>query len=727
MAKKITGLLLTLIMLFSAHPCASKADGYTLTLSKHGTVNMDPGDSVTVSVSVTPVNLMEHTVYWTSKNEYVASVSSKGKITAKAAGRTTITATIETGDSASLTVVVSGNAVKSLVIPDSDIELEIGATAQLTCTMNEDADDKRVKWFSDDETVAIVSSSGLVKAIGGGTAVITVMAVNGTTASASVYVPSEVQSVLLDPAELVVGPGHTGTLDAYVFPGNARYRALKWESSDESVATVDENGVVTGVSVGVCTVKATAPNGVCASSEITVSKIPASITLSDSRIVLSREKHAWLLRPIIEPLSAADCDIRWESDDESVAVVHNGYVAATGLGYATITASVPGGLTAACDVYVGNPPTSVAFSQENYSLSVKSEPFQLTLLFEPSGTYANVLSWKAENTKIAFVDSNGLVTPRKAGTTVVTAECEGGLTARTEITVCEEARFIAIANGSPSMIALSSMELYAVSQTGARVTTPLIWTSDAPEICAVSPTGTLYAREAGSAAITVRNEDGSLSAHCSVTVYPNENAQRRHIALTFDNGPDEHTADILDALSRYGVRATFFLLGANVEKMPKIASLLADTPHEIGNHTYRNASLNTLKLADITTSIEKTDSLIQLTTGRTPTVLRAPDASLSTRLFTSFLDTRRFIGWSADTGDSQKSATAAEIVENALINSFDTAILVFHDAGNETAEALETLIPELILRGYDFVTVSELIDITGDTNGLFTTKKPSGD
>ena len=722
MKKKTTGLFLTLIILLSVLPFACKADGYTLTLSKRGTVNMNPGDSITVSVSVTPVNLMEHTVLWTSKNEYVASVSSKGKITAKAAGRTTITATIETGDSASLTVIVNGNAVKSLVIPDSDIELEIGASAQLTYTMNEDADDKRVKWFSDDETVATVSSSGVVKAIGGGTAVITVMAVNGTTASASVYVPSEVQSVMLDPAELVVAPGHSAALDAYVFPGNARHRDLVWESSDESVAFVDENGIVTGVSVGSCTVKATSSNGISAASNVIVSKIPTSISLSDSLVVLSREKRAWLLKPIIEPLSASDCEITWESDDESVAVVHNGYIAATGLGYATITATVPGGLSASCDIYVGNPPSSAFFTQDSYSLSLKSEPLALELQFEPSGTYANVISWKTGDNKIVYVDSNGVITPRKAGTTVITAECEGGLIAKAEITISEEARFITIANGSPSMIARSSMELTVVSQTGARVLTPLNWSSDAPEVCAVT-NGTLYAHEAGSATVTARNEDGSLSASCFVTVYPNENAEIRHIALTFDNGPDEYTPDILDALSRYGVRATFFLLGANIEKMPKTASLLADTEHEIGNHTYRNASLNTLTLADITKSIEKTDSLAQLTTGRTPTVLRAPDASLSARLFTSFLDTRRFVGWSADTGDSQKTATAAEIVENALTNSFDTAILVFHDAGSETAEALNQLIPELILRGYDFVTVSELIEITGDTNGLFTTKK----
>ena len=104
-------------------------------------------------------------------------------------------------------------------------------------------------------------------------------------------------------------------------------------------------------------------------------------------------------------------------------------------------------------------------------------------------------------------------------------------------------------------------------------------------------------------------------------------------------------------------------------------------------------------------------------------MLRAPDANLPVKLFTTFLDTRRFVGWSVDAGDARRDATADAICETVLRECFDTAILVFHDSGSETAAALRRIIPALAEQGYQFVTVSELIDITGNTNAVFTTKR----
>ena len=82
-----------------------------------------------------------------------------------------------------------------------------------------------------------------------------------------------------------------------------------------------------------------------------------------------------------------------------------------------------------------------------------------------------------------------------------------------------------------------------------------------------------------------------------------------------------------------------------------------------------------------------------------------------------------FVGWSVDAGDARRDTTADAICETVLRECFDTAILVFHDSGSETAAALRRIIPALAEQGYQFVTVSELIDITGNTNAMFTTKR----
>ena len=206
-----------------------------------------------------------------------------------------------------------------------------------------------------------------------------------------------------------------------------------------------------------------------------------------------------------------------------------------------------------------------------------------------------------------------------------------------------------------------------------------------------------------------------------VTVTGEQTSSGRLICLTFDNGPDEYTQAILDVLDTYAVRATFFLKGKNVENYPEIARLLRGTSHEIGNHTYSNAAISSSTVASTASDIEKTDRLIEEAVGVTPTLLRASDARLPESLFTSFIDTRRFVGRGIIIPDTDETLTQEEISAYALRKSYSTAVLTFHDAGANTAAALEILIPELLKEGYRFVTVSEMIEYTQNTENVFST------
>lgn len=722
MRRRSIAVWLVLAMAFLAPAFSAAADGlYELTLSPSGTLSMDPGDTKTVSVSVEPVNLIEHVVTWSSDNEYVASVDAKGKITARAAGSTRIVATIETGDSASVRVTVSGRPVTSIALSESEIELELGSEHTLTHTINSDADDLRVRWSSDDETVATVDGKGTVKAVGCGTAVITVMAVNGKTASASVYVPSDVQSILLYPEELLLPPGERETLDAYVFPGNARGRELTWESSNVSVAHVGQSGVVTALSEGECIVRAYTANGVSAEVKVTVANVPTKLAVSRTFVVLSRQHRTSQLTCEIEPAAAAGCALTWESSDPKIVKVENGLLTAMNYGRATVTVTAPGGLTAAAEVYVCDPPSSVAFARESYAVQAEGAPVETELVFEPAGSMENV-TYRVADTGIAAVDENGAVTGLASGSTLLIVECESGLSASVPVRVTEETRAISFAEGEQALFVGQSAQLTVLAQTGEPAEDALLWTSADETVVSVFD-GLLFARKPGQTTVTARNESGTLSCTCEVTVTLNPNVTPKNVALTFDNGPGAYTEDILSVLEMYDVRATFFLLGTSVKESPRTAALLRDTKHEIGNHTYRNASLNTSSFTDIATDIERADQLILSATGRAATVLRAPDANLPVKLFTTFLDTRRFVGWSVDSGDARRGATADGICETVLGECFDTAILVFHDSGSETAAALRRIIPALAEQGYQFVTVSELIEITGNTNAVFTTKR----
>ncbi len=718
-ARTLTAILLVFALVISVSVAEMS---YTVTINPTGQIVLAPGQSLDLTVTIEPVNLIEHNVMWSSENPLVAKVDAKGRVTAHAAGTTYIHATIESGNDCRVYVRVSGKAVTKLAITDSDIELELNKTAQLTYIITEDADDKRVLWQSDDTKVATVNQNGLVKAVGYGTAVITLISANGTTANASVYVPSDVKSIKLDPADAFVALGGEARLEAYVFPGNARDRKLTWSSSNENVARVDSNGTVKGISAGTCVISARAKNGVSANANITVEKAPTSMTLSSATVVLSRDNRSAKLSALVQPKAAEGCELIWASSDENVVTVREGKLAAVGYGKAVVSATARNGLSAECIVYVSESAESVAFQNAVYALTIGSKPVKAELVFTPSYAFEKDIKWTVDNERVATVDENGLLTPVRYGTTTVTAVTKSGLSATAEVRVYEDTRSIVFPTTGYTLNAYTALEVKVVSRSNEPMGIPLKWTSSDPDICSVS-NGILYGRNPGVATIIASTEDGALSASCKATVLKNNDVTVKRIALTFDNGPSANTPQVLEALEAFGAKSTFFLLGANIETRKDTAKLFENTLHEIGNHTYDNTSFNTSTMAEIATAIEKTDTLIYAAIGREATLLRSADASLPKQIFSSFLDTRRFVGKCADMFDTLKTATAEQIRDRALSECFDGAVLTFHDSGAHTAEALYMILPELILNGYTFVTVSELIELTGDENAIFTTKR----
>lgn len=719
--KRILSCILILSLVFVCLCPLALADGYTVTLSPRRSVTLKPGATQQVSISITPVNLTEHTVLWTSENEYIASVSQKGLITAHAAGTTTVRAMIESGDFATITVNVTGNPVRSLSLKETNVELPLGSTHRMEAEINFTADDKRVKWYSDDESIATIDQNGNVTAVGYGTALITVLAVNGMSAQATVYVPAEVTSILLDPQTLMISPGDSRPLDAYVFPGNARNRLLTWESSNSDIASVDQEGLVTAVREGTCQVRAKTENGVYAIAEIIVAKVPATLSFKEEAVYLTRENRKAVLSPVITPQNAEDAVLTWTSSDENVALIEDGAVVAVGFGSATITCTSENNLSASCTVHVNEEVTGAAFKKEIYRIYVGSDPFTPEIAFTPEGAADRIISYSSDDESVLTVSEDGVITPVDLGKTVLRAKTAGGIEFECEVFIVEDTREISFPLTNYILTEHTTLELTVVAQSESAVVPDLIWESSIPSVCAVID-GTLYAQSEGATVITASTEDGALSCMCTVTVIDNPTIKTKTIALTFDNGPGEYTEEILRSLDAFGVKATFFLLGKNVQANPKLASLLKNTEHEIGNHTYANASLNTSSVVDISKSLARTDAAIIKAVGREATVLRAPDANLSPRLFATFLDTRPFIGWSKIIPDMLSDATKESVREATLSAAHDAAILVLHETSKATSDALYELLQEMILSGCRFVTVSELKELTGDTAAVFTTK-----
>lgn len=186
------------------------------------------------------------------------------------------------------------------------------------------------------------------------------------------------------------------------------------------------------------------------------------------------------------------------------------------------------------------------------------------------------------------------------------------------------------------------------------------------------------------------------------------------IALTFDDGPDaKWTFQILDILKEYGVTATFFVTGLQVEKFPEVLERIFAEGHAIGNHTYGHEDLTKLTASQIKQTIEKNDAAIFEVLQQKSTSFRAPYGAMnkSVRQVLDELDIKN-TGWTVDTRDWMKDVTSQSIVDNVKENAAPGGIVLQHSLGGEhimeTVKALPEIIEYLQKRGYTFVTVDEL-------------------
>ena len=183
------------------------------------------------------------------------------------------------------------------------------------------------------------------------------------------------------------------------------------------------------------------------------------------------------------------------------------------------------------------------------------------------------------------------------------------------------------------------------------------------------------------------------------------------VALTFDDGPHPvHTARILDVLDRYQIRATFFMMGRNVERYPAVARQVLDRGHEIGNHSYSHPKLIWMSPQRVREEIERTDQLLRNIGVSGQIYFRPPHASkfLVLPYVLSQMDKLSVLG---DVDPEEwKERPAAVMTQSILRQVKPGSIIGLHDpAGPETLRTLEDSVEALIARGYRFETVSQLV------------------
>ena len=183
------------------------------------------------------------------------------------------------------------------------------------------------------------------------------------------------------------------------------------------------------------------------------------------------------------------------------------------------------------------------------------------------------------------------------------------------------------------------------------------------------------------------------------------------IALTFDDGPyPKVTGHILDVLGKNGVCATFFVLGSRIEGHEDMLTRMDELGCEIGNHSFSHADLTRLSKADCQRELSDTDAEIRRVTGHEASVVRPPYGYYNKTVMSAA--GRPLILWTVDTNDWRGKAPG-EIADYVIQQAKEGSVILMHDQQTQTADAMEMIIPTLIEEGFRFVTVSELIGLTG--------------
>jgi uncharacterized protein YjdB len=494
------------------------------------------GSTLQLTAEVTPSDLPGMEITWKSSDTSVATVSADGLVSGKSQGTVTITVTVKNGPETKTVdyeIAVVKPVTKVSVTP-STLELYVGDVIDmgksLTVTV-EPADTEYAGFKYTTSTPGIISvSEGKIEGVkvGSVTLYITPNSANPDKlkAEVKVTVKAKVEGITIQGGDTrTISVKKTVQLKATITPSNAS-QEVTWSSSKPAVATVNANGLVTGVTAGTAEITATSKDDpsfkdVCT---VTVNNIPVSSVELDKTTLSLTEGETYTLKATVKPDDAADKTPTWTSSNTAVATVSSeGVVTAVKAGTATITAKC-GEKTATCTVTVQAKfvnVTGVTLDKETMSLGVGSSA-QLTATVLPANANNKALKWSVSSSAVSVTSQGNVatVTARSAGEATVTVETiDGGFTKECKVTVFVPVTSITLSQTSATIAYGQTLSLTAtVAPTNATDPT-LEWSSDKPTVASVTDGVVKAGSTAGTATITAKSKSNpSVTATCKVTV-----------------------------------------------------------------------------------------------------------------------------------------------------------------------------------------------------------------
>lgn len=483
------------------------------------------GESGKLTATVYPLNSTQKTLTWVSDHPDVASVDNEGNVTARKAGAATVTVKVAEKVTAVCKVTVISR-VTGISMSETTVELKPGETHQLTATvLPQNASNAEVTWYSDKESVAKVSQSGLVSAVSTGEATIHVVTSDGgKMATCLVKVGTPVKGITLSISSKTLYVGDPSLdISATLTPANATDKSLEWSSSDPEVASIAPgaalHAVIKPLKPGKTTITATTKDGgFKADCEVTVKRHVSGVSLSKSSLNLYVGETE-SLAATVAPEDASDKSVVWSSGNSAVASVSNGKVTANKPGTAVIKV-VTNDLSkeAACTVTVKRHAESVELSQKEIKLYL-GENRSLTATVLPSDASDKNVTWSSSNPNVATVSTAGNVVSKSVGTTVITVKtADGGHQASCHVTVLEPVVYATSLTITPQALNMNIGESASLTlqMLPSNANEKLVWESDNESVARVV-NGDITAVGVGVAKIMVKGKNVT-SNEVTVTV-----------------------------------------------------------------------------------------------------------------------------------------------------------------------------------------------------------------
>jgi uncharacterized protein YjdB len=557
----VTGVAVGSDSVFAATGGKTGTGGITVALAPVQTVLVAPATAtITAAQTLQLTDTIEDSqgdtlqgrpVAWSSSKPSIATVSATGLVHPVGglddSGTVTITA-MSSGKSGTATVTITQDPVATVTVAPPASTINASQTQQLTVTLKDAGGaaitGRPIAWSSSNPSVATVSNSGLVSPTGlNDTGTVTITATSGSASgTATVSINSDpVASVSIAPGSSSINATQTQQLTATLKDAGGTIltgRTVTWSSSDPTIATVSNTGLVTPTGAndsGAVTITATSGSK-SGTATVTISQDPvASVTVAPGSSAISATQTQQLAATLKDAGGAVltGRTVTWSSSNTAIATVSTtGLVSPTGAndsGTVTITAASGSANGTATVTITQDPVTSVTVAPASSTISATQTQQLAATLKDAGGTVltGRPVTWSSSNTAIATVSNAGLVSPtglNDTGTVTITAT-SGSANGTATVTINPEpVATVTVAPGSSTISATQTQQLAAtLKDAGGTILTgrTVTWSSSNTGIATVSNTGLVSPTGLNdTGTVTITATSGSANGTATVTINP---------------------------------------------------------------------------------------------------------------------------------------------------------------------------------------------------------------